>query len=184
MAKNGVDQHSLISAPNPFTQATTSEWIHCVTTVPKFPLHPHLLQNPHDRAHFFIAITLSFPKQNPISTYAFIDSGATGSHISDTFITWHSLIKRAKIAPVPIFTIDDQPLSSGLLTHDVITQIDIRDHKEVTALDICSMPHPVLLGLDWLKQHNPTSTGPADNYHCLVVVQLLLFPLLVKAMVF
>ena len=56
---------------------------------------------------------------------------------------------------MPIFTIDNQPLSSGLLTHDVITQINIHDHKEVTTLGICSMPYPVLLGLDWLRQHNP-----------------------------
>ena len=154
-ANNGVDQCSLISTPIPFTQATTSKWIHHITTVPKFPLHPHLLQNPHDHAHFSIAITLSFPKQKPISTYTFVDSEATRSHISDTFIIWHSLIKQAKIAPMPIFTIDDQPSSSGLLTHNMITQIDIHDHKEVTALGICSMPYPVLLSLDWLKQHNP-----------------------------
>ena len=63
--------------------------------------------------------------------------------------------RKAKTASVPIFTIDDQPLSSGLLTHDMIMQINIHDHKEVTALGICSMPYPVLLGLDWLRQHNP-----------------------------
>ena len=154
MAKIGVDQHSSDTTPNPFAQATNGEWIHQVTTVPKFPLHPHL-QNPHDCAHFFIAITLSFPKQKPISTYAFIDSGATGSHILDTFFIQHSLIKQAKITPMPIFTIDDQPLSSGLLTHDMITQINICDHKEVTNLGICSMSYLVLLGLDWLKQHSP-----------------------------
>ena len=38
----------------------------------------------------------------------------------------------------------------------MITQINIHDHKEVTALGICSMPYLVQLGLDWLKQHNPT----------------------------
>ena len=145
----------MVTTPSLFTQATNGEWIHWVTTVPKFPLPPHLQQNPHDHAHFFIVITLSFPKCHPISTYTFIDSGATSSHISNTIVTWHSSIKKAKITPMPIFTINDQPLSSGLLTHDMITQIDIHDHKEVTNLGICSMPYLVLLGLDWLKQHNP-----------------------------
>ena len=41
---------------------------------------------------------------------------------------------------MPIFTIDDQPLSSGLLTHDIIMQIKIRNHTEITTLGICSMP--------------------------------------------
>ena len=34
-------------APVPFTQATTGEWIHCISTIPKYPLHPHLVQDPH-----------------------------------------------------------------------------------------------------------------------------------------
>ena len=62
---------------------------------PKFSLHPHLV-NPHDQAHFFIPITLSFPKQKPISTYAFVDCGATNSHILDAFVDQHSLPWRAK----------------------------------------------------------------------------------------
>ena len=81
-----MDQRPKSSALAPFIQATTGEWIHRVSTVPKFPLHPHLIQDPHNRAHFFIPITLLFPKRKPISTYAFIDCGATGSHISDTFV--------------------------------------------------------------------------------------------------
>ena len=56
---------------------------------------------------------------------------------------------------MPIFTLDDRPLASGLLTHDVITQLGIRNHTEITALGIVSMPYPVLLGLDWLRHHNP-----------------------------
>ena len=61
-----------------------------------------------------------------------------------------------KSESLPIYTIDDRPLASGLLTHDVITQISIRDHTEITQLGIVSMPYLVLLGLDWLRQHNPT----------------------------
>ena len=57
---------------------------------------------------------------------------------------------------MPIFTIDNQPLSLGLLTHDIIMQIKICDHTEITTLGICSMPYPVLLGLNWLRQHKPT----------------------------
>ena len=150
-----MDLRSNDSAPSPYTQATNSEWIHQVTTAPRYPLQSHLISDPHNCAHFFIPITLLFPKQKDISTYAFIDCSATGSHISDAFVKWHSLPWKAKIASIPIYTIDDQPLSSGLLTHDVISKISIRDHSEITTLGICSMPYPVLLGLNWLKFHNP-----------------------------
>ncbi|KAG6894677.1 hypothetical protein C0992_005158 [Termitomyces sp. T32_za158] len=47
-------------------------------------------------------------------------------------------------------------MTSGLLTHNVITQLKVCNHQEVLRLSIISMPYPVLLGLDWLKQHNPT----------------------------
>ena len=56
---------------------------------------------------------------------------------------------------MPIYTIDDQPLASRLLTHNVIAKISICNHMEVTSLGICSMPYLVLLGLDWLRHHNP-----------------------------
>ena len=57
---------------------------------------------------------------------------------------------------MPIFTINDQPLSSDILIHDVIMQIKICNRTEITTLGICSMPYLVLLGLDWLRQHNHT----------------------------
>ena len=145
----------MVSTPMSFAQATTGKWINQVSTAPRFPLQTHLIQDPQNRSHFFIPITLSFPKQKQISTYAFIDCGTTSSHISDTFVKCHSLPQKAKTTSIPIYTIDDQPLASGLLTHNVITQINIHDHTEITTLGICSMPYLVLLSLDWLKQHNP-----------------------------
>ena len=98
------------SAPPPFAQATNGEWIHQVSTVPRYPLHSHLIPDPYNRAHFFISITLSFPKHENISTYAFIDCGTTGSYISDAFVKHHSLPQKAKITSMPIYTINDQPL--------------------------------------------------------------------------
>ena len=56
---------------------------------------------------------------------------------------------------MPIYSIDDQPLSLGLLTHNVVSQINIHDHTEVNTLGICFMPYTVLLSLNWLKWHNP-----------------------------
>ena len=143
------------SVPSSFVRATNGKWINDITSAPKFPLPSHIIANPSDRDHFFIPVTLSFPNHSNINTYAFIDSGATNSHISETFVRRHSIPKKMKTESIPIYTVDDRPLASGLLTHDVITQISIRDHTEITQLGIVNMPYPVLLGLDWLKQHNP-----------------------------
>ena len=37
----------------------------------------------------------------------------------------------------------------------MITQLKVCDHTKTIQLGIVSMPYPILLGLNWLKQHNP-----------------------------
>ncbi|GLB42514.1 hypothetical protein LshimejAT787_1105290 [Lyophyllum shimeji] len=161
-AKHGTaDPRLPISVPRrparaPFTKAPTGEWIAATTRAPVFRLPNHVRLDPKNRDHFFIAISLHFPKRKPIRTYAFIDCGSSDSHIGDAFATRHSLTRIPKPSPIPIYTIDDRPLTSGLLTHDVITQLKVCDHSERIQLGVVSMPYPVLLGLKWLRQHNPS----------------------------
>ena len=146
--------HSSLRRTPPFVRAKNGEWF-SISAAPNFMLHHHVRLDPLNRLHFFLPITISFPNRPTIKTFAFVDSGSCGSHIGDVFSKRHSLPRAAKPIPVPIFTIDDRPLVSGLLTHDVIAQLKVRDHAETIRLGIVSMPYPVLLGLDWLKQHNP-----------------------------
>jgi hypothetical protein len=105
--------------------------------------------------HFFISVCLSFPNRKPIHTFALVDCGATTSCVSDRFATRHSLPRRVKGTPIPIMVVDDRPIASGLITHDVITHISVANHKEVRPLAVISVAYPVILGLDWLRQHNP-----------------------------
>ena len=86
-----------------------------------------------------------------IRAYAFIDSGATNSHISNSFISKHSLPQRQLPIPIPITAVDGQPLFSGLLTHEIFSTLNILDHTECIHLGIISSPYPVILGLNWLQ---------------------------------
>ena len=122
--------HSSSRRALPFARAKNGEWF-SISSTPKFLLHHHVRLDPLNRSHFFIPITLSFPNRPNIKTFAFVDSGSCGSHIGDTFSKQHSLPCSPKAFPVPIFTIDDRPLTSGLLTHDVISQLKVRDHTEI-----------------------------------------------------
>ena len=70
--------------------------------------------------------------------------------------------KTAKSAPVPVYTIDNHPLTSGLLTHDVITQLQVREHSEIIKLGIINMKYPILLGLDWLKKHTKSTLDSVE----------------------
>lgn len=113
---------------------------------------PH--NNPFSTNHFFISVVLNISGRN-IRTYAFLDSGATGSHISESFVTRHSISRRTLPTAVPVTAVDGRPLASGFMTQEVYTHLNISDHTERIHLGIVACPYPIILGLDWLQQHNP-----------------------------
>jgi hypothetical protein len=105
--------------------------------------------------HFFINIVLQFPNRKPVNTFALIDSGASASCISDRFALRHSLPRSLKEIPVPITAVDNRPIAGGLVTHDVLCQLEVNAHAETIKLGVVSVGYPVILGLDWLRKHNP-----------------------------
>jgi hypothetical protein len=84
------------------------------------PLPNHVHDDVWNHDHFFIPCVLHFPGRKVIKTYAFVDCGASLSHISSSFTKEHCLPLRVKPVTIPIYTVDDRPLSSGSLTHDVV----------------------------------------------------------------
>ncbi|GJE99152.1 polyprotein [Phanerochaete sordida] len=95
------------------------------------------------------------PNIKPVRTFALIDSGASGSCISEAFARRHSLPRRLKDVPTPVTAVDDRPIASGLVIHDVVTQLTVDKHSEVISLGVVSVSYPIILGLDWLRRHNP-----------------------------
>ncbi len=74
---------------------------------------------------------------------------------SEIFAARHSLPRRLKDVPIPILAVDDRPIASGLVTQDVLTELFVDKHAEHIALSVVSVSFPVILGLDWLRRHNP-----------------------------
>ena len=139
-------------------RSTTGLWIPTISSIS----HSYLQfvfaldsprNNPFSMNHFFVSIILHLMDRK-IRTYTFIDSGATNSHISDSFVSKHSFPQCWLPIPIPITAVNRQPLSSGLLTHEIFSTLNISDHTERIHLGIISSPYPVILGLDWLQWHN------------------------------
>lgn len=114
-----------------------------------------MLEDPHSSAHLFISVTLSFPGRKSITTHALVDSGATASFISSDFVKRHSLPLALKPDPMPVYTVGSRPLVSGSVTYQVLTRLNLRAHSENIALGVVQVSYPVILGLDWLRRHNP-----------------------------
>lgn len=144
-----------VSGPT-HVRSANGVWIPKPAGAPKFQLSSHVFANQNSSDHFFVSISLSFPNRKPIRTYALVDSGATASCISLSFANRHGLPRCLKDKPVPITAVDDRPIASGLVTHDVVTFLSLQKHSENISLAIVSISFPVILGLDWLRRHNPS----------------------------
>ncbi len=68
----------------------------------------------------------------------------------------HKLILVHLEQVVEVKAIDGKPCGSGLITHKISLHIKLEQHCEQAELYLISSPkNPVILGLDWLRLHNP-----------------------------
>jgi len=103
--------------------------------------------------HFILQATLQGTKVRVM-----MDSGANRSYVSATVSNWFQDKKTKKKWPYPLTTADGSPMGpdDGMVKEELkdITLI-IGTHTETRTLDVVGMQHDVVLGMDWLTQHNP-----------------------------
>lgn len=129
------------------TTAYDIETLVVSTTSPGSPFHSD---------HITVPISISSNSRfNSIHTHALVDSGATGNFISSDLVSKHSLPSLLRSKPVRVTTVEGCPLQDGLVTHDTHITLQIGDHSESLSLAIVNTPYPVILGVPWLKHHNP-----------------------------
>ncbi|KAH9273911.1 hypothetical protein BASA83_003909 [Batrachochytrium salamandrivorans] len=57
---------------------------------------------------------------------------------------------------IALFLADGQPASKSHVTHESqLLKVTCQDHIEITKFYVSSIKYPVILGLDWLRRHNP-----------------------------
>src|SRR6202161_2438301 len=88
-------------------------------------------------------------------TTAMIDSGATNNFINESFIKKNFIRTKPKQIPLTVKDIAGRKL--GMVDKQVTVKIRMANHEEEITLNIIRTgKHPVVLGLPWLKTHNPT----------------------------
>ena len=115
------------------------------------------------RNKFFINIWLSFPSHpEPIPALAMVDSGADSNFLDEAFASKHQFPRVKKSTPIDIFGIDGCPLSSKKIFEETHLTLSCQTpdsiyHTEPTCLfEIIQSPnHDVILGLPWLRLHQP-----------------------------
>jgi hypothetical protein len=102
-------------------------------------------------------IPLSFGPQK-LKTVALLDSGASACFLDENFANRHKIRLVRKSKPIHVEVIDGRPLLSGSVTHETEPlEVEFKDHSSCVIFNIIKTPSsPVILGLSWLEQHNPS----------------------------
>jgi RNase H-like domain found in reverse transcriptase/Reverse transcriptase (RNA-dependent DNA polymerase)/Integrase zinc binding domain/Chromo (CHRromatin Organisation MOdifier) domain/gag-polyprotein putative aspartyl protease len=108
--------------------------------------------------------------------YALVDSGAQGSIINREFAEMHNLPFKVKSKPMKLILADGESTRDGEVTHYVPVKLKVGDHEEILSLDVSTIGYDAILGLSWLKKHNPaikwsdhslSFPSPHCRQHCL-----------------
>jgi len=106
----------------------------------------------------------------PISTRAMVDSGGQGSFINRNLSQTYHLPNVPKSPPVTLVLTDGEP-SPHTITHFSPLLLKTGSNTEPYALDITNMAHDIILGIPWLKTHDPSvrfgsETLTFDSAYC------------------
>ena len=110
-----------------------------------------------DGSHLIIKCTFVEPHRR-LDSLALVDCGASGfSFIDRDFASQHNLPQYTLKDPRRLEVIDGRPIDTGDITHTVKIDLDINGHQENLTAFVTKLGHyPLVLGIAWLRHHNPT----------------------------
>ncbi|KAH7439596.1 hypothetical protein KP509_04G068000 [Ceratopteris richardii] len=97
-------------------------------------------------------VKLIMPKKT-LSLTALVDSRASSCFIDEGLVKKHGIPILRKNKPV----VDGRPLASGNITMETtLLRVHLGDHESHICFNVISSPvHLVIIGMPWLKRHNP-----------------------------
>jgi hypothetical protein len=91
---------------------------------------------------------------NTILQSVFIDSGADDVFVDKAFAHLHNLPLIALVEPLGCRLADGE-ISSKITHKTAPIQLIIGDHEETISFYVVALCHPIILGMSWLRRHNP-----------------------------
>lgn len=136
-----------------------------------------------------LPVTLAQCKKE-LSSYAMLDTGAEGKRFIDKEWARDQGLELLPLRkPIRLETFDGQEAESGPITHYVQMHMRINDHQEKRACFLVTQlaHYPVVLGLPWLKIHDPQigfaeHTVLFDSKYCQEHCNVLMRPAKIRAL--
>ncbi|KAG0158234.1 hypothetical protein PDIDSM_5747 [Penicillium digitatum] len=110
------------------------------------------------RSDLMILPVTLYRKEEDFPSYAMLDSGAEGKRFVDQeWARENSLTLIPLTKPIQLEGFDGQEAECGPITHYIQMHIRISDHREKKACFLATQlaHYPIVLGLPWLKVHDP-----------------------------
>ena len=101
-------------------------------------------------------------KSQALHTQALLDSGASGCFIDTKFAQHHlvPLVSKTQPRQATLATGDPAP---SILKMTQLLDLHIGKHSETLSLDALPLAYPVILGIPWLRKHNPQINWPKNT---------------------
>ena len=105
---------------------------------------------------FEIKATLEAPSDETLDVITLLNSRCTGTTINERFAKEKGLRTYKLPVSIPIYNVDRSINSAGSIRKFAIVEMRIGDHFEQIAMAMSNLStHPIFLGYDWLRKHNP-----------------------------
>ena len=123
----------------------------------KLQQKPRFIQHKRQSNNAFeIKATLESPSGETLDIITLLDSGCTGTTIDERFAKEKGLKTYKLPVPIPIYNADGSINSAGSIREFAIVKMRIGDHSEQITMAMSNLSmHPIFLGYDWLRKHNP-----------------------------
>jgi len=96
-------------------------------------------------------------EKESVTINAMIDSGPTEDFIDREVCNKHGIEMIKAKNPREIYLADGKPSAPGTVTHITKVPMDISSHRELATFQVANLQnHKVIVGMPWLKEHNPT----------------------------
>ena len=89
---------------------------------------------------------------------ALLDSGSQANYVSANIVDKSGLLQWHKTDPYPLQVANGAPMPDNDTIRYEVRNVEllIQEHREEITLDILEMAtHDIILGLPWLRKHNP-----------------------------
>ena len=105
---------------------------------------------------FKIKATLETPSGKTLNIITLLDSRCTGTTIDERFAKEKGLKTYKLPVPIPVYNVDGSINSAGSIREFAIIEMRIGEYSKRIAMAISNLStHPIFLGYNWLKKHNP-----------------------------